>query len=392
MQSTAPFFIAALCTSAVSAAAPQAATPQVEATQVAAPQAEPFGKTADGTAVEVFTLTNSQGLKLRAMTYGAIVLSLETPDRDGKLADIVLGYNSVDEYIKDSPYFGAIVGRYGNRIANGKFSLDGKDYTLATNNENGGIKCSLHGGLTGFDKVVWKGKGLLAKDGSQGVTFSYLSKDGEEGYPGNLSVSVTYWLTPANEWKIHYESSTDKATPVNVTQHSYFNLKGEGTGDILDHKLMLAAAKFTPVTAALIPTGKFAPVAGTPFDFTKPTAIGARLAAEDAQLKLGGGYDHNWVLNNQDGHLALAASVVEPTTGRTMDVLTTEPGIQFYCGNFLAGKQTGKAGHAYAWRNGFCLETQHYPDSPNQPQFPGTILRPGKTLKSTTVFRFGCRK
>jgi len=376
MKSSALWIVAALSTSALSAEAPKA---------------EPFGKTADGTAVEVFTLTNSKGIKLRAMTYGAIVLSLETPDRDGKLADIVLGYSTLDEYLKDTPYFGAIVGRYGNRIANGKFSLDGKDYTLATNNEPGGIKCSLHGGLKGFDKVVWKGEGLVEKDGSLGVRFTYLSKDGEEGYPGNLSLSVTYLLTNKNEWKIQYSATTDKATPVNVTQHSYFNLKGEGNGDILGHQLMLVAKKYTPVTAGLIPTGRIVAVAGTPFDFTKPTAIGERVKSEDEQMKFGGGYDHNWVLDNQDGTLALAARVYEPTTGRTMEVLTTEPGVQFYCGNFLDGKLTGKSCKNYQFRNGFCLETQHYPDSPNQPTFPGTILRPGKTLKSTTVFRFGSK-
>ncbi|KAB2639381.1 MAG: galactose mutarotase [Verrucomicrobia bacterium] len=387
MKSTALFFIAALSTCALAAEAPTAPSPKA-----AAPIAEPFGKTADGTAVNVFTLTNSHGIKLRAMTYGAIVLSLETPDRDGKLADIVLGYNTVDEYIKDTPYFGAIVGRYGNRIANGKFSLNGQDYTLATNNEPGGIKCSLHGGLTGFDKVVWKGEGLLNKDGSQGVKFTYLSKDGEEGYPGNLSLSVTYTLTSKNEWKIQYAATTDKATPINVTQHSYFNLKGEGNGDILGHELMLAAAKTTPVTAGLIPTGKFAPVAGTPFDFTKPTAIGARVTADDEQMKFGGGYDHNWVLDNQSGKLALAAKVYEPTTGRSMEVLTTEPGIQFYCGNFLDGKQTGKSGKKYEFRNGFCLETQHYPDSPNQATFPSVILKPGKALSSTTIYRFSSKK
>ena len=357
-----------------------------------APKAEPFGKTTDGTAVEVFTLTNANGMKLRAMTYGAIVVSLETPDRNGKVADIVLGYNTLDEYIKDTPYFGAIVGRYGNRIANGKFSVDGKEYTLATNNQPGGIKCSLHGGLKGFDKVVWKGEGLVTKDGSQGVKFSYVSKDGEEGYPGNLKLSVTYSLNDKNEWKINYAATTDKATPVNVTQHSYFNLKGEGNGDILGHELMLAASKFTPVTAGLIPTGKLLTVVGTPFDFTTPTAIGERVKSDDEQMKFGGGYDHNWVLDNQDGTLAVAAKVYEPTTGRTMEVLTTEPGIQFYCGNFLDGKLSGKAGKKYEFRNGFCLETQHYPDSPNQPNFPSTILKPGETLTSTTIFRFGINK
>lgn len=355
-----------------------------------APKAEAFGKTADGAAVEVFTLTNTKGIKLRAMTYGAIVLSIETPDREGKTADITLGYNTVAEYIADTPYFGAIVGRYGNRIALGRFSLDGADYTLARNNGEGETKCSLHGGLKGFDKVLWKGEGFT-KEGAQGVKFSYLSKDGEEGYPGNLNLSVTYLLTDDNEWQIRYEMTTDKATPVNVTQHCYFNLKGEGNGDILGHELKLAAAKYTPVTAALIPTGEIAPVSDTPFDFRKPTAIGARIDAENEQLKFGNGYDHNWVLDNQDGSLALAASVYEPTSGRTMEVLTTEPGIQFYCGNFLDGKQTGKAGKKYEFRNGFCLETQHYPDSPNQPRFPSTILKPGEVKVSSTVYRFGSR-
>ncbi len=354
------------------------------------PKAEPYGKTADGAPVEVFTLTNKHGIKLRAMSYGAIVLSLETPDRDGKSADIVLGYNSLGEYVKDTPYFGAVVGRYGNRIANGKFSLDGKDYTLATNNDPGGIKCSLHGGLKGFDKVVWRGE-ALTKDGAQGVKFSYTSKDGEEGYPGTLNLSVTYLLTDDNEWLIDYEATTDKATPLNVTQHSYFNLKGEGNGDILGHELTFKASKFTPVTVGLIPTGELRPVKGTPFDFTTPHSIGERVKADDEQMKFGGGYDHNWVLDNQSDKLSLAATVHEPTTGRTLEVLTTEPGLQFYCGNFLDGKLTGKSGKPYQFRNGFCLETQHYPDSPNQPSFPSTILQPGKTWQSTTVYKFGAK-
>lgn len=355
-----------------------------------APKPEAFGKTTNGTPVEVYTLQNSKGVKLRAMTYGAIVLSLETPDRNGKSADIVLGYNAVGDYIKETPYFGAVVGRFGNRIAAGKFTVEGKEYTLPLNNDPGGIKCSLHGGITGFDKVVWKGEGIV-REGMQGVRFTYLSKDGEEGYPGNLKVSVTYLLNDANEWRVEYETSTDKATPVNVTQHSYFNLRGEGNGDILGHELQLAAAKYTPVTAGLIPTGELAPVAGTPLDFTRPTAIGARVNASHEQLKFGGGYDHNWVLDNQGGALASAAKVYEPETGRTMEILTTEPGIQFYCGNFLDGKLTGKKGVSYQHRTGFCLETQHYPDSPNQPKFPSTILKPGEVKKSTTVFRFGTR-
>jgi len=355
-----------------------------------APKAEAFGKTQDGTAVEAYTLSNQCGMKLRAMSYGAIVLSLETPDRAGKSADVVLGYQTLAEYIKDTPYFGAIVGRFGNRIAKGKFTLEGKTYTLATNNTPADMPCSLHGGLRGFDKVVWQGEGL-AREGAQGVRFRYTSKDGEEGYPGNLKLSVTYWLTESSEWQVEFEATTDKATPVNVTQHSYFNLKGEGRGDILGHELQIAASKFTPVNAGMIPTGQILPVAGTPLDFTKATAIGARIEADHEQLKLGGGYDHNWVLDSQDGKLTRAAAVYEPTSGRQLEVLTTEPGIQFYCGNFLDGSLRGKAGAAYQKRNGFCLETQHYPDSPNHPEFPSCILLPGKTLRSTTVFRFSTR-
>lgn len=357
---------------------------------VEAPKPVPFGTTADGTPVDVYTLTNAHGLRLRAMTYGATVLSLEIPDRQGKLADVVLGYGSLDEYVKDSPYFGAVVGRYGNRIAKGRFSVDGREYSLALNNEPGGIKCALHGGTRGFDKVVWKGEGLV-QDGAQGVRFTYLSKDGEEGYPGNLTVSVTYLLTDANEWQVAYELRTDKTTPVNVSQHSYFNLKGEGEGDILGHELKLVASKYTPVDAGLIPTGELAPVAGTPFDFTGFQPIGARVNDRHEQLAFGCGYDHNWVLDNQSGELALAASVHEPGSGRTMDVLTTEPGIQFYCGNFLDGSLTGKSRRKYRFRDGFCLETQHYPDSPNQKAFPSTLLEPGQAKVSRTVFRFGAR-
>ncbi len=354
------------------------------------PKAEPFGKMPDGTEIQAFTLTNKNGIKLRAITYGAIVLSLETPDRNGKLADIVLGYNTLEEYIKDTPYFGAVVGRYGNRIAGGKFSLDGTTYTLATNNEPGGMKCSLHGGLKGFDKVVWHGEGLV-KNGVQSVKFSYTSKDGEEGFPGTVELSVIYQLTDDNQWRIDYEAKTDKASPLNVTQHSYFNLKGEGNGDILEHELVFKASRFTPVNAGLIPTGELRAVTNTPFDFTTAHRIGERVKGDDEQIRFGGGYDHNWVLDSQDGSLALAAIVTEPSSGRTMEVLTTEPGLQFYCGNFLDGKLMGKSGKAYQFRNGFCLETQHYPDSPNQPSFPSTILRPGKTWTSTTVYRFGAK-
>ena len=360
------------------------------------PEAKPFGKTKDGAPVEVFTLVNKQGVKLRAMTYGATVLSLETADRNGKSADIVLGYKTLGQYEKSSPYFGAIVGRYGNRIAGGKFTLQGKEYKLAENNGAPGLKSSLHGGLRGFDKVVWKAE-PLAQDGAQGVRFSYLSKDGEEGYPGNLEVKVTYWLNDQNEWRVDYEMASDKATPVNLTQHSYFNLKGEGRGDILGHELTVPAAKFTPVNAAMIPTGELRSVAGTPLDFNQPKAIGARIQADDEQLRLGGGYDHNFVLKRPlfsglSGRGTFpAATVHEPETGRVLTILTSEPGIQFYSGNFLDGTLTGKAGARYPKRSGFCLETQHYPDSPNQPSFPSTILKPGKVLKSTTVFQFGVK-
>lgn len=357
------------------------------------PKAEPFGKTKEGVPVEVFTLKNKQGIKIRAMTYGATVLSLETPDKHGKSADVVLGYQSVGEYEKSSPYFGAIVGRYGNRIAAGKFTLEGKEYTLALNNGAPGMKSSLHGGLRGFDKVVWKAEGL-ARNGEQGVCFTYLSKDGEEGYPGNLTSKVTYWLNDKNEWRVDYEMTTDKATPVNLTQHSYFNLRGEGRGDILGHELMLPATGFTPVNAAMIPTGEIRKVAGTPLDFTNPTSIGARIQSDDEQLRLGGGYDHNYVVKRPflarlfGRRLFTAASVREPESGRILHILTTEPGIQFYSGNFLDGSLTGKAGAPYPKRSGFCLETQHYPDSPNQSAFPSTILKPGKVLRSTTVFQF----
>lgn len=351
------------------------------------PTPEPFGKTASGTPVEVYTLANSRGVKMRVTNYGAIVLSLETPDRAGNSADIVLGYNTLAEYEKATPYFGAIVGRFGNRIANGRFSIDGKEYKLATNNTPNGKPCSLHGGVVGFDKVVWRAEGV-AKEGAQGLRLRYQSKDGEEGYPGNLDLQATYWLTEQNEWRIEYEATTDKATPINVTQHSYFNLKGEGRGDVLGHEVRLAASKFTPVNSGMIPTGEILPVAGTALDFTKATPIGARVDSKEEQMRLGGGYDHNFVLDSQSGELVLAASVHDPASGRVLEVLTTEPGIQFYGGNFLDGTLTGKSGSKYLFRGGFCLETQHYPDSPNQKSFPSSILRPGKTFRSVTVYRF----
>jgi aldose 1-epimerase len=345
----------------------------------------PFGKTADGQPVEIYTLTNANGVEIKALNYGCIITSLKVPDRAGKMADVVLGYDTLDGYLKASPYFGAVVGRYGNRIAKGQFTLDGKTYKLATNNGPN----HLHGGNRGFDKVVWK---ATPKNGSDrvGVEFTRTSPDGEEGYPGSLQATVTYTLTDANALVVEYRAVTDKATPVNLTQHSYFNLAGDG--DILGHELTIHASRYTPVDDTLIPTGELATVDGTPFDFRKLTAIGARIATENAQLKNGGGYDHNWVLNRSGSGLQPAARLVDPKSGRTLDVATTEPGLQFYSGNFLDGTITGKGGHVYRHRTGLSLETQHYPDSPNHPNFPSTILRPGETYSSQTVFTFGVQK
>jgi aldose 1-epimerase len=352
---------------------------------------EPYGKTKEGEDVTIYTLGNAAGMRARILDYGGTVVSLEVPDREGKLADVVLGFSKLEDYLARSPYFGCIVGRYGNRIAAGRFTLDGREYKLATNNEPGGMPCALHGGLKGFDKVVWKAE-RVSKPEAEGLKLRYVSKDGEEGYPGNLDVTVTYWVTADNALMIFYSAATDKKTPVNLTHHGYFNLKGEGNGDILGHELRLLAANFTPVNKGLIPTGEIRPVQGTPFDFTAPHAIGERIGADDEQLRFGGGYDHNWVLDAQEGGLALAATVYEPGSGRVMEVSTTEPGIQFYCGNFLDGTLTGKSGKPYPHRSGFCLETQHYPDSPNQPGFPSTILEPGKTYRSQTVYRFTVKK
>ena len=348
---------------------------------------ESFGQTKDGKAVDLYTITNSHGMEVRTITYGGIIVSLRVPDKNGKFDDVVLGFDKLDGYLDKSPYFGAIVGRYGNRIANGKFTLNGKEYSLAKNNGPN----SLHGGLKGFDKAIWHAEPFKNKQGS-GVAFTYTSKDGEEGYPGNLKAKVTYTLTEKNELVFDYEATTDKATPVNLTQHSYFNLAGEGTGDILKHELMLNADRFTPVDKTLIPTGELRPLKGTPMDFTKPTAIGAHIDDNYEQLSFGGGYDHNFVINRKSGGLQLAARVYEPTSSRVMEVYTTEPGVQFYSGNFLDGTITGKQGHVYKRRYALCLETQHFPDSPNHPEFPSTILRPGKTLHSRTIYKFSARK
>jgi aldose 1-epimerase len=310
-------------------------------------------------------------------------VSLKVPDSKGALGDIVLGFDSLDGYLADNPFFGALVGRYGNRIAKGHFTLDGKEYTLPINNGAN----ALHGGLKGFDKHIWTAKPGQGKDG-QTLELTYVSKDGEEGYPGTLTATVTYTLTNANELRIHYQATTDKPTVLNLTNHSYFNLAGAGNGDILGHELMLNADKFTPVDKGLIPTGELRPVDGTPFDFRKATAIGARINADDEQIKLGGGYDHNFVLNGQAGTMRLAARATEPKSGRVLEVSTTEPGVQFYTGNFLDGTLHGKGGKVYNKRYGFCLETQHYPDSPNKPSFPSTVLRPGQKYDTTTVFKF----
>jgi len=304
------------------------------------------------------------------------VVSLKVPDREGQLGDVVLGYDTLDEYVQNNPYFGCLVGRYGNRIAGGKFTLGGQVYTLATNNGPN----HLHGGLKGFDKVVWKARSIRRKEGPA-LALRYTSRDGEEGYP-------VYTWTHDNALRLEFTATTDKETICNLTHHSYFNLAGPGTRDILDHEVMIAADRFTPVDETLIPTGELRPVAGTPFDFTKPTAIGARIDQDDEQLRFGHGYDHNWVLRKPLGELGLAARVYEPTSGRVLEVLTTEPGLQFYTGNFLDGSNVGKGGQAYQFRTGFCMEPQHYPDSPNKPHFPSVVLKPGQTYRNTIIYRF----
>ena len=342
-----------------------------------------FGKMPDGAPVGLYTLTNANGLEAKITTYGGAVVSLLAPDQSGNLDDIVLGLETLEEYIEESPYFGCIAGRYANRIAQGKFTLNDVEYTLAQNDgEN-----HLHGGLKGFDKVVWAAEERSSDDGV-GLKLTYLSKDGEEGYPGNLSVEVVYTLTNADELRIEYLATTDKDTIVNLTNHTYFNLADGGAGDILGHELMLNAGRFTPIDDTLIPTGELRSVEGAPMDFRQLTPIGARIEQDDEQLRFGGGYDHNWILNSADGSLVLAARVQEPITGRVMEVYTTEPGIQFYSGNFLDGSITGKGGKVYQKRNGFCLETQHFPDSPNQPNFPLAVLKPGQTYQTTTIFKF----
>jgi aldose 1-epimerase len=344
----------------------------------------PFGRMPDGKAVEVYTLTNVRGVEVRAITYGAIIQAIRVPDRAGRLDDITLGYDSLQGYLTASPYFGAVVGRYANRIARGRFTLEGRTYRLAINNGPN----HLHGGLKGYDKVVWEARSFQRGD-TVGVTFRHTSPAGDEGYPGALRVSVSYSLTPLNELVVEYRAIADRATPVNLSQHTYFNLAGEGSGDILGHVLQINADRYTPVDSTLIPTGELASVAGTPFDFRSPTAIGARIDQPDPQLKYGKGYDHNFVLNRTGAALIHALRVLDPRSGRTLDISTSEPGLQFYSGNFLDGTITGKDGHRYRHRSALVLETQHFPDSPNHPNFPSTILRPGKEYSSKTVFTFG---
>jgi aldose 1-epimerase len=309
---------------------------------------------------------------------------MRSPDRDGKLADVVLGFDTLAGYLGTHPYFGALIGRYGNRIANGKFTLGGETYTLATNNGPN----ALHGGIKGFDKVLWTAEPAA---GGASLVLRYVSQDGEEGYPGTLSTKVSYTLGDDNALRIDYEATTDKPTVVNLTSHSYFNLKDGGASPILDHEIMIAASRYTPVDATLIPAGEIAPVEATPFDFRTATAIGARIEADDEQIKFGLGYDHNFALDRTGDGLVLAARVYEPTTGREMEVHSTEPGVQFYTGNFLDGSVVGKGGVAYQKRAAFCLETQHFPDSPNHPDFPSTVLEPGQTYRSTTVYKFSAR-
>jgi aldose 1-epimerase len=388
MQFHRPIFLAlslafGLVVSGCDRQSPAPATEKVPAPAVAKATVTraPYGTLPDGTAVEAFTLTNASGASVTAITYGGILTSIKVPDRNGKLDDVVLGHDTLDEYLKDGSYFGAIVGRYANRIGGAAFTIDGQTYKLAANNGAN----SLHGGLKGFDKAVWQAEPVQG-EGSAGVKLTHKSPDGEEGYPGNLSVTVTYTFNDKGELALDYEATTDKATVVNLTNHSYFNLGGDGSGDVLATELMINADQYTPTDKTLIPTGELANVEGTPLDFRTKTPIGARI--KDPMLKIALGYDNNFVINRDTDGLALAARAEDPKSGRTMDVLTSEPGIQLYVANHQNGNK-GKAGHVYNQYNAFCLETQHYPDSPNKPAFPTTTLRPGETFKSRTVYAFG---
>lgn len=345
----------------------------------------PFGELAGGTPVEIYTLRNGRGLEARVITYGAILTSLRTPDSEGQLADIVLGFDDLDGYVQQSPYFGAVVGRYANRIARGRFVLDGQTYELPINDPPN----TLHGGDRGFDKVVWTA-GELERDNALALT--YTSPDGDQGFPGELFARVRYTLTEDNELSVEYHATTTRPTPVNLSQHSYFNLTGDARKNVLNHLITLSADRYTPVDATMIPTGELASVEGTPFDLRLPTRIGARIDVEDEQLQRGNGFDHNFVLNRTDSSLMHAGHVAEPDSGRIMEIYTTEPGVQFYSGNHLDGSIRGKNGHSYGPRCAFCVETQHFPDSPNHPTFPSTILRPGEVFTSHTVFAFSAQR
>ena len=354
--------------------------------QIAITKSE-FGKMPDSTIIDMYALKNTNGVEMDVITYGGRIISLKVPDKNGKIENVVLGYNSLEDYLNDSdPFFGALIGRYGNRIAKGKFTLNGTEYTLATNNgEN-----HLHGGVLGFDRVVWNVEPLESEKGPS-LKLSYLSKDGEEGYPGNLNVTVVYALTNDNVFEVYYEATTDKATVVNLTQHAYFNLSGDFTKPILDHELTINADKYLPVDATLIPTGELADVTNTPFNFRTAKRVGKQIEADNDQLKKGLGYDHCWILNNQNNGMRFAASAYQPESGILLEIYTDEPGIQFYSGNFLDGTLPMPNGGTYAHRTGFCLETQHYPDSPNQRNFPSTVLNPGETYKTTTSFKFSTK-
>jgi aldose 1-epimerase len=345
---------------------------------------EPFGKTSDGKSVEIYTLRNTNGIEARIMTYGGTLVSLKVPDRDGNFGDVVLGCDSVEAYQKQSAYFGALIGRYGNRIAKGQFTLDGKTYHLDVNNPPN----SLHGGTNGYDKVVWTAK-AVPTDSGPSLELTYVSKDGEEGYPGKLKIKAVYKLTDDNSLRIEFTATTDKDTVVNLTAHSYWNLLGKG--NILDHLVTIPADKFTPVDENLIPTGELRPVDGSPFDFRTPTRVGARIEQVNEQIKFGKGYDHNWVLNKEPGKLDVVGRAWEPVTGRTLEVLSTEPGVQFYSGNFLDGTVTGKGGWVYQFRDGMCFEPQHFPDSPNHPDFPSTVLKPGETYHNIIEYKFSTK-
>jgi aldose 1-epimerase len=375
----AAIFLGALGT--MSAEAQDAAAPDAEEASSMAVRVEEYGKTPDGVMTAKYTLTNQHGMRATLTNYGATLISLEVPDKGGNLADVVLGFGSLEGYIENNPYFGSTVGRYANRIANGSFELDGQTYTLPKNDG----EHTLHGGVNGFHRAIWDAQ-PVERDDAASVEFTYTSVDGEEGFPGTLSCSVIYILTNNNELAIAYRATTDKPTVVNLTHHSYFNLRGEGNGDVLGHLLQLNADRYTVPDDTLIPTGEIAPVEGTPLDFRQPHAIGERIE------QVPGGYDHNFVLNRENGDLSLAATVVEPESGRVMQILTTEPGIQFYSGNFLDNTLTGISGKTYPKHGGFCLEAQRYPDTPNQPEFPSAVLRPGETYAQTTVHRFSVRK